>query len=261
MSVSVQAPGLSCNSRSEQFAGVFDPRCAHPQKPCEHADLAWTSGPSPSRNRGGRYAGRIDWSLFHAVNSGIATRDWLEDPFSTLGVVAVPFYALSTIGLWFLARPYGNTKWKLATTASLAAAAMAMVTNQLISHLWDRPRPFAAHAASTHLLSAPSSDPSFPSDHAAVAFAIAFAVLAYSRRAGGLFLAFAVLIGLSRIALGLHYPSDVLVGMIVGYGAALMVNSFGAPWLDRLVALVSRVSDPVLKPAWDRFARRTPVPR
>ena len=41
-----------------------------------------------------------------------------------------------------------------------------------------------------------------------VAFAIAFGVLAFSRRAGVLFLLAATLIGLSRIAVGLHYPSD-----------------------------------------------------
>ena len=64
-------------------------------------------------------------------------------------------------------------------------------------------------------------DPSFPSDHAAAAFAIAFAILAFSRRAGMRFLVAATLIGLSRIALGLHYPSDVIAGRVrrLGRGA------------------------------------------
>ena len=121
----------------------------------------------------------MDWSIFHAVNSGVATRDWLEDPVTALSQAAVPLYAAAVIGLWFLARPYGDRKWKLASASGLVAAAVAMLTNQVISHLWDRPRPFTTHGAMTHLLSAPSPDPSFPSDHAAVAFAIAFAVLAF----------------------------------------------------------------------------------
>jgi undecaprenyl-diphosphatase len=201
----------------------------------------------------------IDWSLFHALNAGVATRDWLEDPVTTFAALAVPLYVLATAGLWFLARPYGDAKWKLAATSALASAAVALVVNQVISHLWDRPRPFAAHAAATHLLSAPSPDPSFPSDHAAAAFAIAFAVLAFSRRAGALFVVAALLVGVSRIALGLHYPSDVIAGIVVGWAAAMLVTRLGMRWTSRLAALVGRVSDPVLQPVWDRVARLLPA--
>src|SRR5262245_47902414 len=118
-------------------------------------------------------------------------------------MLAVPLYAAATIGLWFLDRPYGPRKWKLASASAVIGAGVALLANQVISHLWDRPRPFLTHHASTQLLAAPSPDPSFPSDHAAAAFAIAFAVLAFSRWGGALFLAVAVLIGVSRIALGL----------------------------------------------------------
>ena len=189
------------------------------------------------------------------MNSGVATHDWLEDPTTALAGLAVPLYALVTVGLWFLARPYGNPRWKLASASALVAAAVAMLANQVISHLWDRPRPYATHAALTHLLSARSTDPSFPSDHAAAAFAIAFAVFAFSRRAGALFLAAATLISLSRIALGMHYPSDVVAGMLVGLGSATLVTHAGRVWVTRLVVLVSRISDPLLRPVWDRVRR------
>jgi undecaprenyl-diphosphatase len=195
------------------------------------------------------------------VNAGTATHDWLEDPVSAVSGVAVLLYAAATIALWFAGRPYSDVKWKVASVSALAAAAVAMLTNQVISQLWERPRPFAAHPALTHLLAAPSPDPSFPSDHAAAAFAIAFAVLALSRRAGILFLASATLIALSRVALGLHYPSDVLAGMCVGWGSALLVTRAGRPWIARLVALLSRVSDPLLQPLWHRFGARASARR
>ena len=192
----------------------------------------------------------MDWTLFHAVNSGVATREWLEDPTTALAGLIVPLYALATVGLWFRARPYGPVRWKLASASAVVAAGVALLANQAISHLWERPRPFTAHAALTHVLGARTTDPSFPSDHAAAAFAIAFAVLAFSRRAGAVFLAVAALIGLSRIALGMHYPSDVLAGLLVGLAAAALVTRAGRPWIDRLVMLVSRVSDPLLRPVW-----------
>ena len=203
----------------------------------------------------------MDWYLFHAANSAVATRDWIEDPVTLLGGTAVALYATAIVALWFIARPYGDLKWKLACVSGLAAAAVAMLTNQAISHLWERPRPFVTHQALTHLLSAPSTDPSFPSDHAAVAFAIAFAVLAFSRRAGSVFLAAATLISLSRIALGLHYPSDVLAGALIGWAAALLTVNLGRSLVTRLVVTVSRVSDPVLERVWARLPQRFPALR
>ena len=203
----------------------------------------------------------MDWAIFHAVNAGVATREWLEDPVTALADALVPLYALATVALWLLARPYGNPRWKLASASALAAAAVALAVNQVISHLWARPRPFADHPDLTHVLTARTTDPSFPSDHAAAAFAIAFAVLAFSRRAGALFLVVATAIGLSRIALGMHYPSDVLAGALVGFGAATLVTTLGSPWIGRLVGLVSRVTDPLLRPVWAWGRRLLPASR
>jgi undecaprenyl-diphosphatase len=197
----------------------------------------------------------MDWSLFHTINSAVAARDWAEDAVTLFGSVASLFYAAAILLLWFVARPYRAMKWKLACASGLVAASVAMLANQVISHLWERPRPFVAHQAFTHLLAAPSPDPSFPSDHAAVAFAIAFAVLAFSRRAGVLFLAGATLISLSRIALGLHYPTDVLAGVLVGWSAAALTTGLGRAWVTRLVEVVSRISDPLLARVWDRLPR------
>ena len=200
---------------------------------------------------------RIDWTLFHTINTSVATRDWLEDPLTALGAGVVPLFAFATVGLWFLARPYGDARWKMACMSGLVSAAVALLANQVVSHLWERPRPYVAHPALTHLLSAPSPDPSFPSDHAAAAFAIAVAVFAFSRRVGALFLATAALIGASRVAMGMHYPSDVLAGMLVGCAAAALVTHAGRPWIARLVTLLSRLSDPPLRRVWDKLGRRT----
>jgi hypothetical protein len=163
----------------------------------------------------------------------------------------VALYAAAIVALWFIARPYGDLKWKLACASGLVAAAVAMITNQAISHLWERPRPFVTHQAFTHLLSAPSPDPSFPSDHAAVAFAIAFGVLAFSRRAGILFLIAATLISLSRIApRSALIRSDARRCALVGWAAALLTVSPGGSGWHGLVVIVSRVSDPVLERVW-----------
>jgi len=131
----------------------------------------------------------------------------------------------------------------------------------VLGHLWYHPRPFVDHPAETVLLVRHGADNAFPSDHATVAFAIAFAVLVFHRRLGLVFLAAAALIGLDRIFVGVHYPVDVGASLLVGAGSALVVVTLGRPWLSRLVRLASRVSDPVVAAATRRLARARRCPR
>jgi undecaprenyl-diphosphatase len=188
----------------------------------------------------------MDWSLAHHVNAVVATHDLVEDPVTAFAAAAVPLYAVATLFLWLLDRPYATARWKVACVSALSAAGVALLADQAIGHLWDRARPFATHPAAVHLLAGRSHDPSFPSDHAAAAFAIGFAVYAVSRTAGAAFLAAAAAIAISRVALGLHYPSDVLAGAVIGWAAAQLVVRLGRPWVLRGVALASRVTDPVI---------------
>jgi hypothetical protein len=102
-----------------------------------------------------------------------------------------------------------------------------------------------------------STDPSFPSDHASAAFGIAVGILLIHRRAGYLFLSVAVLIAISRIATGMHYPTDVLAGAAIGtVSGFLTARVFMQPVLVPLIRAVSRLTDPVVG-----FVRRQPLAR
>ena len=188
----------------------------------------------------------MDWSVVYALNHGLAGRDWLEDPITVGSAAAVAVFGAATIALWLLARPYGEPTWKRACLSALLSSALALGANQVIAHLlWQRPRPSAEHPGAVHLFAGGSVDPSFPSDHAAAAFAIAVAVLFYSRRVGLGFLAFAVLISLSRVAEGLHYPTDVLAGAAVGAIAAVAITRVGGPGVARLADMIGAFTDPI----------------
>ncbi len=66
---------------------------------------------------------------------------------------------------------------------------------------------------------------SFPSDHAAVYFTLAACLCFVSRRAGAVAVAWALLVtSLPRVYLGLHYPTDILGGMLIGLGVAFLAQ-------------------------------------
>lgn len=172
----------------------------------------------------------------------------------------MPIVAIATVALWLLARPGGNRKWKLAATSGLAAAAIGLLINQLIAKVWHRQRPFASHP-SAHVWGSRSHDPSFPSDHASASFAIAFAVIAFDRIVGVLFMIAAVIISVGRVFIGAHYPADVGAGVLVGFASALLVVRLARPLLEPLVRIAERLTDPVVATGWRRRGRTTSASR
>ncbi len=92
---------------------------------------------------------------------------------------------------------------------------------ELIRYFYHRPRPFAALNL-PHLLTETSY--SFPSGHAIFFFALAAGVFSTNKRLGAWLYVAAILIGLGRIAAGVHYPSDIFGGAILG----VVIGHFGA---------------------------------
>ena len=94
---------------------------------------------------------------------------------------------------------------------------------EFIRFFYRRPRPFLTYQVH-QLLS--ENEWSFPSGHSAFFFAMATAIYLYNKKWGiGFFLA-AVLMNISRIIAGVHYPSDILGGAIIGMAVAYIVFYF-----------------------------------
>jgi undecaprenyl-diphosphatase len=193
----------------------------------------------------------VDYRIYHAVNVFVFHHAWLGRALTNVENWAVPVVAVATFGLWLLARPGGRRKWKLASATALASAGLALLVNQLIAAFWHRQRPFAAHR-SAHVWGSRSHDPSFPSDHASAAFAIAFTVFFFDRLVGSLFLAAAVVIGAGRVFIGAHYPGDVIAGCFVGLAVAVVLTRLARPLIEFIVRHVAGLTDPLLAPLWRR---------
>jgi membrane-associated phospholipid phosphatase len=90
----------------------------------------------------------------------------------------------------------------------------------------------------THLLVAKSADFSFPSDHATAVGAVAVGLLLVRPRLGAIAAALALLLAFTRVYVGVHYPGDVLAGLVLGGAVAVAVRLLalrvGVPALERL---------------------------
>ena len=159
--------------------------------------------------------------------------DWFEE--MVRDVTALGSYAFVIIivtaatGYLLLMRKFGLA------LLLLAAEAGGMLFSTLLKELFDRPRPDLEHAARVFTAS-------FPSGHAtlsAVTFLTLGALLTRvtaDRKAKLYFMATAIvltlLVGLSRLYLGVHYPSDIIAGWCVGSAWAVLCWG-GALWLQR----------------------------
>lgn len=195
----------------------------------------------------------MDWRIFHALNHQLAGHSTAQHAVRDFNSYAILVLAAAAAVLWLLARPGGSPRLKLATAGAASSAVLAIVANTVLGKIWYRDRPFVDHPRQTVLVAHHAANNAFPSDHASVAFAIAFAVLLLAWRLGVAFLLLACAIGAGRVFEGVHYPSDVLASFLVGLGAALVVVVLGRRPLEWAVRSLSRVTDPVVAPAWRRF--------
>lgn len=158
--------------------------------------------------------------------------------YTNLGEAGI-LWILISIGFLFFA------KTRKAGVLSLLAMLICYVGNDLIlKELVERPRPFLTVEGLTPLISWPGSY-SFPSGHSCSSFAAA-GVWAQTLQGRGarwakpLLLVMALLMALSRLYVGVHYPTDVLTGSLIGLAGSWLVCRWLGPVYDRVAARVKK---------------------
>ncbi len=168
----------------------------------------------------------LDGSCLLALQS--LRMDWLDplvEWFTSMGDAGLLWIAVS-VGL-LCCRPTRRA----GALALLAMALGLLCTNVVLKHLVGRTRPWLVVPGLVPLVDEPDPN-SFPSGHTCAAFAaglVWFRTLP-RRRVRVLALALAVCMGLSRLYVGVHYPSDVLAGALVGSLCAWSALRLGELW-------------------------------
>lgn len=113
---------------------------------------------------------------------------------------------------------------RLIGAAVLSALALGLIVNNaFIKHLVDRTRPFDNYSDLIPLIKKPH-DSSFASGHTVASFAaVGVMIRFFNKPIAALMIVYASLVGLSRLYLGVHYPTDVICGCLLGIAISLTV--------------------------------------
>ena len=191
---------------------------------------------------------RVDTEIFRSINDLAGQSRWLD----ALGVFSAKYLIWVMVGIilaealvaqqklaagkpgWLArlqrlfcrCRPESATaRMAVAAVRGALAAGAAYLANFLFSLAYFRTRPCGVLLKVNNLLHRSCVDKSFPSDHASMAFALAFSVVFLRPVLGSALLVLAGFVAWGRVFVGVHYPLDVLAGALVGLVWALAARA------------------------------------
>ncbi|GAB1646404.1 phosphatase PAP2 family protein [Krasilnikovia sp. MM14-A1259] len=162
----------------------------------------------------------MNYGLFEALNGFAGRVDGIDDlmEFSAVWLI----YALFAVVAVLVAIAVWRRRLRPVIAVG-ASGVIAFATATLIGRFDTEVRPFQSHTV--HQLIAHEPGSSLPSDHATAAFTLALAVGAFLYRRWGLILGVvALVIGVSRIWVGVHYPADIVAAALIAVLSVAVVN-------------------------------------
>lgn len=164
----------------------------------------------------------MDYLIFKSINNLAGKWACLDGLAIFLADYLVYFLIIAAAILFFFLNK--KDRFRYLTLGVLGIFLSRVVITELIRWIWYRPRPFLTHQVTQ--LAEHSSSASFPSGHTTFVFALAMVVFLFDKRLGIIFFVSSFLIGLSRVFVGIHYPLDILIGILIGISSSWLVYRY-----------------------------------
>ena len=169
----------------------------------------------------------IDLQLFQLINDFAGRWHWLDVMGVFLAKDAAYILVAIVVLIFFFGLPRRVKAGKRATSrrmaiVSLASAALARgVVVELIRHWYHRVRPISVDAVHQLVI---NDKWAFPSGHASFFFALSAGITFYNKKLGLVFFIVSLLMGVARIFVGVHWPTDIMGGILIGCICAEIVQ-------------------------------------
>lgn len=156
---------------------------------------------------------------------GLSHKNFLLDGLVVFCAQYLPYLLIACFLVLVFYEEGRRRKWYLFLEAALAIILSRGLLTEIIRFFYHHSRPFDALG---FMPLTPESGASFPSGHAALFFALAMVVFFRNRKWGVWFFIFALLNGIARIYVGVHWPLDIVGGAVTGILSAVFIH-----WLLR----------------------------
>ncbi|MET7684826.1 phosphatase PAP2 family protein [Streptomyces sp. NPDC005423] len=181
----------------------------------------------------------IDGAAYRdVVRSAGHTPGWLNDVVAAWSAYGLALFAVLMLIGWWRARRVGPA----AALTALAVPVVVVVAygiDTLLKSAVREARPCQTLRVATLETCPATGDWSFPSNHATIAAAAAVALFFVSRRLGAVAAVAAPAMAASRVWVGVHYPHDVLAGLLVGTLVAFGAAALPRRWPGDLAARIT----------------------